>query len=43
LDFNKLYQASRDGKGLQNPLNIPSEIKKHPDFNKNTRKFYGVD
>ena len=26
-----------------NPLNIPKEVKQHPDFNKNTRKFFGVD
>ena len=41
LDFNKLYQASRE-RGLTQPVNIPDEIKKHPDFKKNTKMFYGL-
>ena len=24
-------------------MNIPAEIKNHPDFNKNQRKFFGID
>jgi hypothetical protein len=41
MDFNKLYQASRDSRGMSVPLNIPSEIKNHPTFSKNTKLFYG--
>jgi hypothetical protein len=43
LDYNKLYQASRDQRGLSQPINLPSDIKTHPDFNKHHRKFYGID
>ena len=28
---------------MNNPLNIPAEVKNHPDFNKNNRKFFGID
>ena len=41
MDFNKLYQASRE-KGLTQPLNMPPEVKKHPDFSKNVKGFFGV-
>ncbi|CDW78556.1 UNKNOWN [Stylonychia lemnae] len=43
LDFNKLYQASKEGRGITQPVLLPSEVKGHPDFNKNHRKFYGID
>lgn len=42
IDFNKLYQASRGEKGIQQPHNIPSEIKNHPDFGHNQKVFFGV-
>jgi hypothetical protein len=42
LDFNKLYQASRETKGMVNPLNVPSEVKNHPDFTKNVKGFCGL-
>ncbi len=28
---------------MTQPVNLPSDIKNHPDFNKNQRKFFGVD
>lgn len=28
---------------MTQPVNIPTEIKNHPDFNKNQRKFFGID
>lgn len=43
MDYNKLYQASRDNnKGMQLADNIPPEIKNHPDFKKNMRKFLDI-
>jgi hypothetical protein len=41
MDFNKLYQAARDTRGMTVPHNIPSEIKNHPTFTRNTKLFYG--
>ena len=38
-----MYQASKEGRGLSQPLNLPTEVKNHPDFNKNHRKFFGID
>ena len=29
-------------RGLQQPVNVPDEVKKHPDWNKNTKRFFGV-
>jgi hypothetical protein len=44
MEMNKLYQASRvDASGGTNPLNVPSNIKNHPDFNRNVKKFHGCD
>lgn len=40
LDFNKLYQASRENKGLVNPVNIPDHLKKDTDFKKHHRAFF---
>jgi hypothetical protein len=28
---------------LTQPVNLPSDIKNHPDFNKHHRKFFGID
>ncbi len=43
IDFNKLYQASKESRGISQPVNIPSEIKNHPDFKKNQKKFFGLE
>ena len=43
LDFNKLYQATKESRGISQPLNIPAEIKNHPDFKKNQKKFFGLE
>jgi hypothetical protein len=41
MDFNKLYAAARETRGMTVPSNIPSEIKNSPTFKKNTKLFYG--
>lgn len=28
---------------MTQPANIPADVKNHPDFNKNQRKFFGID
>lgn len=44
LDYNKLYQASRESNGKRlHPDQIPAEVKAHPEFKQNMKKFYGVE
>ncbi len=41
MDYNKLYQASRENRVIQ--PTIPEQVKAHPDFKHNQKKFWGVD
>jgi hypothetical protein len=40
--MNKLYQASKVNRNGSMP-NIPDSVKKHPDFKKNTKMYYGLE